>query len=593
MKILNRRKLLRYVIIFMLLFSLIPVHLLAVDAEGEVTTIKASEDSWIQGGDYSNINYGTSDKMKVKRTSTEARDAFIKFDTAAINNDHVSSVILKLHVVSMESATISSGGRYDIQVRGMIDNSWSEKDITYENAPDDSSDRDLGHITVEEADIGGYVALDITDFVLQHPDKLISLRIRGIDQSKGVDYASREHSSGNGPLLEVKYSDENEAPEQPEGTIYEEVATDDTYTRTGVGPFGDSPTMNIKSNSSGSDIRRAYLKFDVPKVNGILEQSLVKVYVDALEGKTPEDGYDVSMYGIEDDTWDEVMLTDDNRPDEVGVLLDEYRVNIDTVGKYIEFDVTSFVQGHEDDMVSFYIQSKAGVSRGAHYRTKEHQGGTPPLLTLTISDYEIPEVPMNLSTTVGSKQVELNWNSSANATRYEIVRSENENGPFETIAEVVSTTYVDDEVMNDYTYYYRVRGMNDSFEGEFSESISATPIYPLVVEPVFSDSFGNLIESLEGVDYLNTELEVTNMTDNKYDLFIRIDIQPRDKNKFASDSFAIVQKSIKPQGKLTVDMGFSLPENASDYVAKISVLDDSVQTKTELYHIKKYFNLID
>lgn len=580
-------------IVFMLLFSLIPSHLLAADVEVEVTTLRAIEDSWIQGGDNANTNYGTSDKMKVKRTSSEERDAFVKFDTSSINSDHVSTAIFKLHIVSMESATINAGGIYDIQVRGMHDNDWTEMDITYANAPDDTDDIDLGTMTIKEEEIGEYVTLDVTEFVKQHQGEL-SFRIRGVDSSRGADYSTKENSNGNGPELVIHYDEEEEEePEHPDGTAYEEIATDDTYTRTGQGPFGDEQTMNIKSNSSGSDIRRAYLKFNIPKVDGIVDQALVKVYVNALEGQTPDDGYDVTIYGIEDNTWNEATLTDANRPDEVGISLAQYRVNSDTVGEYIEFDVANFVRGSEQDTVSFYIQSSSGVSRGAHYRTKEHQDDTPPLLTLTINDYEVPEAPMNLSAVVGSKQVELNWSASANATTYEIFRSQEEDGSFEKIAEVDHTTYLDHEVTNDVTYYYRVRGLNESFEGDFSESIHATPEYPLVVEPVFSDILGHSVDSLEDVGYLNTELEITNRTDSTYDLAIRVDLHPSDSDQSEAGSFAIVQKSIKPHEKVTVDMGLSLPEDEGNYVAKISVLDDSVQTKTELYHIKHFFNQND
>src|SRR5690625_1520466 len=506
----------------MVLFSLIPVHFLAADAKEEVTIIKAIEDSWIQGGNHADTNYGTSDKMKVKRTSTENRDAFVKFDTSSINSEQISSAMLKLHIVSMESATISAGGIYNIQIRGMSDPDWTEKDITYLNAPDDTDDIELGTMTIKEEDIGEFVMLNVTEFVKQHQGEL-SFRIRGVETSRGADYSTKEHSNGNGPELVIHYKEENE-PEEPEGNVYESVATDDTYTRTGEGPFGDSPTMNIKSNSSGSDIRRAYLKFDVPTVSGMLTKALVKVYVDALEGKTPEDGYDVSIYGIEDHTWNETTLTDDNRPDEIGILLDEYRVNQDAVGNYIEFDVTDFVRSSENNIVSFYMQSSSGVSRGAHYRTKEHKEDTPPLLMLTIDDYEVPAIPEDLSTVVDSKQVTLTWSPSSNTTTYEVARSKNEHGPFETIAEVNTTTYLDHDVMNDITYYYRVRGINESFTGEFSESISATPIYPLLVETEFTDIFDESIESLENTGYLNTELEIANVTDNPYDLYIRVDL---------------------------------------------------------------------
>lgn len=593
----------RIAVSFLLLFSMIfaqgllirQTHAEEPEEPADRITVLSEADTWVNGGSNSGVNYGSSEKMKVKRTSSQNRDAFVKFTVPDISQ--IQSVTFSVYVVSMESATIGYGGIYDIEVRAMEDTDWIETDLTYDNTPADTNDLALGQITVTQEDIGHYLSLDVTDYVKQHPGETISFRIRGVDQSRGADYATREHEDGVAPKLDIVIGDgeqphELEEPEEPEepNLYIEQRVLEDTYTRSGQGPFGDATRMNVKSNSSLSDVRRAFVKFTIPDVEGMLERAEVKLYVDALEGKTPADGYDVTLYGIEHDAWDEMILTDENRPDEAGTPLDQVRVNADTIGTYITFDVTSFVSSQQDGVASFVLQSTSGVSRGAYYRTKEHEGNTPPLLALSYLDYAVPQIPEQVTGTVESKQVTLTWQEAEYAEMYEIERSKDASGVFEKIAEVSTTSYVDTNLENDVPYFYRIRGINQSYVGEYSEVVTVTPRYPFMLTPVFMDLDGNTVERLGDTRYVHAYLEMENLTEQAYSYAVRVQLQHHSSDAMEPETvqFSEVFKTIDGKETEVVEIGFSVPENSQNYALYIAIIDTSTEEQEELYHLRTY-----
>lgn len=585
----------RIAVSFMLLLSLLCLQVIqskqafAAD-DMEILTVHSQADTWVQGGSKSGDNFGSSEKMKVKRTSSENRDAFVKFQVPDVSEE-IQSVTFSVYVVSMESKTIEYGGIYNIEVRAMDDTDWVESELTYDTVPSDETDQALGEITVTQADIGQYLSLDVTDYVKEHTGELISFRLRGVDQSRGADYATREHEDGVAPKLDIVLGEAVSEPEpepEPEPVpdkYVEQDAIEDTYTRSGQGPFGDATRMNVKSNSSLSDVRRAFVKFELPQVDGLLQQAEVRLYVDALEGKTPDDGYDVTLFGIEDDSWDEMTLTDETLPEDEGIALGEVRVNADTVGTYIQFDVTSFVNNQKDEYVSFYLQSSAGVSRGAYYRTKEHSDNTPPQLALSYQDFEKPSIPQNVIGVGESKQVLLSWDASDFANIYEIERSTEASGPFEKIAEVTTTSYVDTDVVNDTSYFYRIRGINDSYVGDYSDVISVMPHYPLVLTPTFTNLRGETIEKLAEAGYVNAHLEIENLTEQSYDIAVHVQMQHETVLTEQDVAlFAEVRKTIDANDAIVIETGFNIPSGAEDDVLLISIIDVSSAEQEELYH---------
>ena len=91
-----------------------------------------------------------------------------------------------------------------------------------------------------------------------------------------------------------------------------------------------------------------------------------------------------------------------------------------------------------------------------------------------------PATPTGLA--VGSASpagVELTWDAVAgDATLYgyEVLRSSTTGGPYEMIARLTGSAYTDTDVVENQTYYYVVRSLDQSFNRSGnSEEVSATP----------------------------------------------------------------------------------------------------------------------
>ncbi len=89
-------------------------------------------------------------------------------------------------------------------------------------------------------------------------------------------------------------------------------------------------------------------------------------------------------------------------------------------------------------------------------------------------DIPLPSVPTGFAATGGYSQNLLNWNASAGATGYNVKRATVSGGPYATIGTPASTSYTDDTVVNDTTYYYVVSAVNSAGESGDSAEASAT-----------------------------------------------------------------------------------------------------------------------
>lgn len=110
--------------------------------------------------------------------------------------------------------------------------------------------------------------------------------------------------------------------------------------------------------------------------------------------------------------------------------------------------------------------------------------------------------PGNLAARVGNSQVTLNWDAIAGATGYNVKRSTIAGGPYETIANVVGTSYVDTNVVNGITYYYVVSTVAADDESDNSNEVSAMPTAPPVEE-------GEALLRVTMIDSSEREYELT------------------------------------------------------------------------------------
>ena len=86
-----------------------------------------------------------------------------------------------------------------------------------------------------------------------------------------------------------------------------------------------------------------------------------------------------------------------------------------------------------------------------------------------------PPTPTNISATaISGSRIDLNWNSSASATGYNIKRAPTTGGPYTIISSgVAGTNYSDTGLLNTNSYYYVISALNPSGESGDSSEVSA------------------------------------------------------------------------------------------------------------------------
>jgi fibronectin type 3 domain-containing protein len=94
-----------------------------------------------------------------------------------------------------------------------------------------------------------------------------------------------------------------------------------------------------------------------------------------------------------------------------------------------------------------------------------------------------PAVPVGVTATAGDATATVAWESVQDSVGYRVYRAGQAAGPYEIIADVVSTTtaYVDGGVVNGQTYHYAVSAYGAGGESAMSTSVSATPEDPAPV----------------------------------------------------------------------------------------------------------------
>jgi autotransporter-associated beta strand protein len=95
-------------------------------------------------------------------------------------------------------------------------------------------------------------------------------------------------------------------------------------------------------------------------------------------------------------------------------------------------------------------------------------------IVLNVTFFPPPAAPTGLAVTAtGNAYVQLSWNSSSDATSYNVKRG-TVSGTYPTISNVTGTTFTDTGLVNGTPYYYVVSAVSAAGEGTNSSEISAT-----------------------------------------------------------------------------------------------------------------------
>jgi fibronectin type 3 domain-containing protein len=84
-------------------------------------------------------------------------------------------------------------------------------------------------------------------------------------------------------------------------------------------------------------------------------------------------------------------------------------------------------------------------------------------------------VPDNLeATAVSDSEITLEWNFVSSATSYYVYRAKSKSGTYTKIDTVTGTSYKDDDLTDDTTYYYKVQAHNSKGTSNYSSIVYAT-----------------------------------------------------------------------------------------------------------------------
>ncbi|MDO0825144.1 fibronectin type III domain-containing protein [Desulfosporosinus nitroreducens] len=142
-----------------------------------------------------------------------------------------------------------------------------------------------------------------------------------------------------------------------------------------------------------------------------------------------------------------------------------------SLGTYTKVDAVTTTSYTDDDLsddTTYYYKVKAVNSSGtSDYSSVVH--------ATTSDEANELSVPDDLTATAeSSSEIYLDWDSVSNATSYYIYRSTSYSGSFTKITTVTTTSYTDDGLSDDTTYYYKVKAVNSSGISAYSSLVHAT-----------------------------------------------------------------------------------------------------------------------
>ena len=107
-----------------------------------------------------------------------------------------------------------------------------------------------------------------------------------------------------------------------------------------------------------------------------------------------------------------------------------------------------------------------------------------------------PAAPSGLNAIAQNAKVKLTWNSVSGADSYNVKRRESNGEEWWTIKFFVDgTEFIDEDLLENKTYQYKISSNGPQYEGPDSNSASASPNAGLVAHWTFDESNGNPIES--------------------------------------------------------------------------------------------------
>jgi hypothetical protein len=324
------------------------------------TTYKPVVDAYVRS-DNPDTNYGTGVTLRVD--DSPVVNSYLRFDVSGLTGQKVTKAELKIYA--------NSASNQGLVAKGVSDDNWGEKTLTYNNAP--AAGGTLSTSAAVAA--GSWVTLDVTSFVTKSGMWSFNVSTPG---STAISLASRD-SSSHAPQLIVTvattaaFTPTQPAPTQtpkPSGQTITIIPSVDAYVR------ADNPGTNFGTGATlkvdNSPVVNSYLRFSVSGLSGqSVTQALLKIYANSASNQG------LVAKSVTNTSWGETSITSNNAPAMGNTLGTSTAV---TSGSWVNLDVTSYITG--DGVYNFGISTagSTAISLGAR-----ESGANAPQLIVTTS----------------------------------------------------------------------------------------------------------------------------------------------------------------------------------------------------------------
>ena len=167
-------------------------------------------------------------------------------------------------------------------------------------------------------------------------------------------------------------------------------ATEDTYVKNNVTTenFGAENKFWIKND----DARMAFIKFDLSSISSTIVGATLEI-----TGAADNSGGNVTVYSLDDDSWDELTVTYNTAPDKGRYLGSS---SLGASGTVYSIDVTGYVyeESNGDKTVSFYLNDALNNATRYDFATREAAGDIGPKLILELAGGDpVPQYTLTTS----------------------------------------------------------------------------------------------------------------------------------------------------------------------------------------------------
>jgi glucose/arabinose dehydrogenase len=204
----------------------------------------------------------------------------------------------------------------------------------------------------------------------------------------------------------------------------------DAYVRNGSyanSNYGIDTTLNVKGSTQSGYFKTSYLKFSL---NNISKVSSAKLRIYGRNGENTS-RINLSVYGVNNDTWTETGITFNNAPVASTQQLGHTAVN--NIPQYYEVDVTNFVktQFAGDKIVTLLLKDSTNGNRNLAFNSREKQQNIPQLIISTDSSQSAQGLAAKAAVTTDASNLILLSNFVGNTTENTGLFSMNEVSSYE------------------------------------------------------------------------------------------------------------------------------------------------------------------